>query len=133
VSEAADITAAANDDVSFTEQCLGCESLMVQLRDISDEAHQLRIRLAELTEALQVTPAHSLHAPFLSLIDGFRHKLSLPRASRKQLNEEPPGYPGSVSKPIRREGESPSPSGRQRQSESILDRCALPHRASDTS
>ena len=69
MSEAADTTASADDDVSFPEQCLGCESLMAQLRDTSDEAHQLRIRLAEATEALQVTPARSLHAPVLSLIE----------------------------------------------------------------
>jgi len=77
VSEAADTTASADDDSSFPEQCLGCESLMVQLRDTSDEAHQLRICLAEATEALQVTPARSQHAPCFSLMQSAQHEMSL--------------------------------------------------------
>ena len=54
--EGTDVDAAAGADIPSPEQCLGCDSLMDQLRDTSNEVHQLRVRLAEATEALQVTP-----------------------------------------------------------------------------
>ena len=50
-------TGAAGDGVPPLEQCLGCETLMAQLRETSDEAEQLRVRLAEAIESLQVTLA----------------------------------------------------------------------------
>ena len=53
-SEGAENSGSTHSDVP-TLQCLGCEALVVELRESSDEAHELRARLADAMQALQVT------------------------------------------------------------------------------